>query len=43
MPFKIETACEDIDRFVEVVSGPGDPLYIGVDQEDVEDQKSSES
>lgn len=43
MPFKIETACEDIDRFVEAVSGPGDPLYIGIDREDVEDQKSSES
>lgn len=40
MPFRIETACEDIDRFVEAVSGPGEPLYIGIDPEDVAEQNA---
>lgn len=43
MPFHIETACEDIDRFVEAVSGPGEPLYIGIDPDDVSEQNASES
>lgn len=41
-PFRIETACQDIDHFVEVVSGPGEPLYIGIDQEDVAEQNAAE-
>jgi len=43
MPFHIETACEDIDRFVEAVSGPGEPLYIGIDPDDVAEQNATES
>ena len=43
MPFHIETACEDIDRFVEAVSGPGEPLYIGIDPDDVAEQNASDS
>ncbi|MDE0853917.1 MAG: hypothetical protein OSA97_05800 [Nevskia sp.] len=35
MPFHIETASEAIDRFVEAVSGPGQPIYLGVEPEDV--------
>lgn len=43
MPFHIETACETIDRFIETVSGPGEPIYLGVDKDDIEEQNASES
>lgn len=43
MPFHIETACEDIDRFVEAVLGPGEPLYIGIDPQDVVEQNAPQS
>lgn len=43
MPFHIETACEDIDRFVEAVCGPGEPLYIGIDPQDVAEQNAPQS
>ena len=43
MPFHIETACEAIDRFVETVSGPGEPIYLGVEPEDVAEQNTSGS
>uniref|UniRef100_UPI0028A10DA9 hypothetical protein n=1 Tax=Staphylococcus saprophyticus TaxID=29385 RepID=UPI0028A10DA9 len=43
MPFHIETACEAIDRFTEAVSGPGDPIYLGVDKDDIAEQNASDS
>lgn len=43
MPFHIETACEDIDRFIEAVSGPGEPIYLGVDKDDIEEQNAADS
>lgn len=43
MPFHIETACQDIDRFVEIVSGPGEPLYLGIDPADVAEQNAADS
>lgn len=43
MPFHIETACEAIDRFVEAVAGPGEPVYLGVDPQDIAEQNAPQS
>lgn len=43
MPFEIETRGYDIERFIYEVSGPGTPVYLGVNPEDVEDDQPSAS
>lgn len=37
MPLEIETRSYDIERFIYEVSGAGQPVYLGVSPEDVED------
>lgn len=41
MPFEIETRGYDIERFIYDVSGDGAPVYLGVNPEDIEDDKPS--
>jgi hypothetical protein len=41
--FYVATASQDLDQFIGAVSGAGEPLYIGIDREDVEEQNASES
>mgnify|MGYP000364901871 CR=1 FL=1 len=43
MPFHIETAFETIDRFVATVSGPGEPINLGVDPDDLAEENASEA
>lgn len=43
LPFHIETAFEVIDRFIDIVSGPGEPIYLGVDPEELADENDPES
>jgi hypothetical protein len=40
--FHVATASQDLDQFLSNVSGPGEPLYVGIDRQDVEEQNSSE-